>query len=59
MIAFALLIPPGLLAAVILLARFEERMFAPPRAPQPQPPLRLLTEKADQDSALLPGKRAA
>lgn len=35
MIAFALLIPPALLASVMLLSRFEERMFALPRPAQP------------------------
>ncbi|WP_157535762.1 hypothetical protein [Kitasatospora mediocidica] len=57
MIAFALLIPPALLASVLLLDRFEERMFAPPKTPQAQ--LRLVAEEHGQPETPLSANQAA
>ncbi|MFI9272212.1 hypothetical protein ACIGXM_16020 [Kitasatospora sp. NPDC052896] len=48
MIAFALLIPPALLGALILLGRFEERLFGGHSATRPQ--LRVVPgERAPQE----------
>ena len=70
MLVLALLIPPVLLAAVVLLARFEERVFTRPERPQrpalPQETqrtqLRLVVQEPgtpEPRTALLPARRAA
>ncbi|MCX5208520.1 hypothetical protein OG689_04290 [Kitasatospora sp. NBC_00240] len=58
MIVFALLTPPALLAAVVLLARFEERVFTRPRTSQP-PRLKLVVEEPGTPGVELPARRAA
>ncbi|MFF1868455.1 hypothetical protein [Streptomyces sp. CB03911] len=73
MLVLALLIPPVLLAAVVLLARFEERVFTRPERPRrpalPQRPhrrqrtqLRLVVQEPgapEPRTAQLPARRAA
>ena len=59
MIVLALLIPPMLLAAVILLSRFEERVFAQPREPRQQPHLRLVVDDRPGADEPLAAQRAA
>ncbi|WP_329500772.1 hypothetical protein [Kitasatospora herbaricolor] len=67
MLVLALLIPPVLLAAVVLLARLEERVFTRPETPQlPALPqrtgLRLVVEEpgtSGPPAAQLPARRAA